>query len=205
MESMVAAFAGAHRSKRLVFRAVEDNDEDKDYMWNNLFSNPVNTGLANIGIFRPASKKGFQKDFEMITTKTLLCVLICLPPPETQPGEEEEVEEEEEAADTKKDGAKDKAEKKEPKPTPIGFICLSKNEMDSFRRRTMVGLQLAEPYQNKGYGREAINWAVDWAFAWADMHRVDIGTPAFNERAAALYESMGFKPEGAVREAFFSE
>ncbi len=55
----------------------------------------------------------------------------------------------------------------------------------------------------KGYGSEAINWAVDWAFNYANVHKVEIGTASYNERAAHLYERLGFKFEGRKREVIF--
>ncbi|KAH6657795.1 acyl-CoA N-acyltransferase [Truncatella angustata] len=192
MESMSAAFAGAFKSKRLVYRSMEDTDADRDWLWKNLWNNPVSVGLANLGTFVPPSQKNFKKDWEQITTKALVAVFICLPPPE-----KEEVAESEE---TDKDKGKDK---KADAGTIIGMICLSKYAVDAFKRRTGIGLQIADEYQNKGYGREAINWALDWSFTFGDMNKVEIGTASYNDRAAALYESIGFKREGVKRQAFF--
>ncbi|KAI0126472.1 acyl-CoA N-acyltransferase [Xylariales sp. AK1849] len=181
MESMVTAFAGAFRSERLIYRSIEDTDEDRDWLWENQWSNPVSTGLGNLSVFVPASKQQFKKDFENIIKSGILAVFVCLPPKAiTDDGETE----------------------KEPQPTRIGWISLRKYGLD-FKRRTMIGVSIAEPWQNKGYGRESINWALDWAFTWGDMHRVDIGSAAFNERAIALYESIGFKREGVTREVIF--
>ena len=84
-------------------------------------------------------------------------------------------------------------------PDAIGFLVLNK----SFPRACAVYLGILSQHQNKGYGREAINWAVDWAFTWADVHRVAIGTSSFNSRALHLYDSMGFKKDGCLRECFY--
>jgi hypothetical protein len=77
MESMSAAFAGAFKSKRLVYRSMEDTDADRDWLWKNLWNNPVSVGLANLGTFVPPSQKNFKKDWEQITTKALVAVFIC--------------------------------------------------------------------------------------------------------------------------------
>ena len=84
-------------------------------------------------------------------------------------------------------------------PEAIGFVVLNK----SFPRACAVYLSILSRHQNHGYGREAINWAVDWAFTWADVHRVAIGTSSFNTRALHLYESMGFEKDGRLRECFY--
>lgn len=56
---------------------------------------------------------------------------------------------------------------------------------------------------NKGYGSEAINWVLDWAFKYANVHKVEIGAVSYNDRAAHLYEKLGFKPEGRRRHVVF--
>lgn len=191
MELMSTAFAGAFKSERLIYKAMEDTDAHKDWLFKNVWSTPVNAGLANPSVFMPASTTNCKKDFETIINKTLLPILICLPASGKAAGE------------NKPESEEDQKEKDDEDDTIIGYICLSKSGNEAFRRKTAIGIQIADKYQNKGYGREAINWALDWAFTWADMHRVEIGTASFNDRGAALYESIGFKREGVTREAFF--
>ena len=62
---------------------------------------------------------------------------------------------------------------------------------------------MAAPYQNKGYGAEAINWALDWAFRFGGFHRVEISTVSYNERAMHRYTRLGFVEEGRRREAYW--
>lgn len=71
------------------------------------------------------------------------------------------------------------------------------------RRNPSLGIQIHEKSQNKGYGGEAINWAMDWAFNFANIHKLEIATSAFNERAAHLYQKLGFKIEGRRRDFFY--
>jgi RimJ/RimL family protein N-acetyltransferase len=197
MESMKTAFAGAFKTKRLVFKSIEDTDSHKDWLWKNLWNNPVNFGLANASVFLPPSQKNFKQAMELIASRSLLGTFICLPAPEKSEVAESE------AIEKGQDKDKDKDKDKTDEDTIIGAIFLSKPGQDVFKRRTAVGIQIADEYQNKGYGREAINWAVDWAFTYGDMHRVDIGTASYNDRGAALYESIGFKKEGVTREALY--
>ncbi|KAF3006183.1 hypothetical protein E8E14_009281 [Neopestalotiopsis sp. 37M] len=191
MEAMEAAFSGAFKTKRLVFRAIEETEAHKNWVFENLWNDPVNFGLATPSLFVPATRKGFNKDLESILANTYMAVFICL--------QKQQQQQKQEAGGELED--KPSSDEEE---TKIGMLVMTKFANPMSRRRTAIGIQIIEEYQNKGYGREAINWAVDWAFTFGDMHRVDIGTVSYNKRAAALYESIGFKPEGVMREAVFS-
>ena len=52
----------------------------------------------------------------------------------------------------------------------------------------------------KGYGREAIELTLKFAFYELNLHRIQLTVFSYNERAIALYESFGFKREGVFRE-----
>ena len=51
-----------------------------------------------------------------------------------------------------------------------------------------------------GYGREAIELTLKFAFHELNLHRIQLTVFSYNERAIALYESFGFKREGVFRE-----
>ncbi|KAI1324042.1 acyl-CoA N-acyltransferase [Xylariaceae sp. FL0255] len=90
------------------------------------------------------------------------------------------------------------------KDVPIGYLGLGwggKQAASSHHRDASIGLVIAAAYQDKGYGSEAINWALDWAFRLGGYHRVEIGTVSFNERAMHVYKGLGFVEEGRSREA----
>lgn len=55
---------------------------------------------------------------------------------------------------------------------------------------------------NRGYGTEAINLVLTWAFNTLGFHRISIGVVGFNERALHFYEKNGFRKEGALREGY---
>lgn len=55
----------------------------------------------------------------------------------------------------------------------------------------------------KGFGTEAINLLLDYAFGYLNFHRVSIGVVAANERALRFYEKIGFKREGIQRDGYF--
>lgn len=57
--------------------------------------------------------------------------------------------------------------------------------------------------RGKGYGLEAINLMLDYAFGYLNFHRVSIGVVGFNEKALKFYEKVGFKREGIQRDGYF--
>ncbi|OJJ43878.1 hypothetical protein ASPZODRAFT_135913 [Penicilliopsis zonata CBS 506.65] len=72
-------------------------------------------------------------------------------------------------------------------------------------RRTRVAIALAAPYQGKGYGIEALQWGLRFAFLSAGAHRVDLEAFGFNTHAMKAYEALGFIKEGALRECMFRD
>ncbi|MEA3334681.1 MAG: GNAT family protein [Chloroflexota bacterium] len=52
----------------------------------------------------------------------------------------------------------------------------------------------------RGYGREALALILRFAFQELNLHRIGITVFSYNQRAIALYESLGFQKEGAMRE-----
>jgi RimJ/RimL family protein N-acetyltransferase len=57
--------------------------------------------------------------------------------------------------------------------------------------------------RGKGYGKEAVQLLLDFAFSDLNLHRVFVHVFADNTPAIRLYESTGFKREGELREAAF--
>jgi len=52
----------------------------------------------------------------------------------------------------------------------------------------------------QGYGFEAIQLALTYAFKELNLHRLQLTVFSYNKRAIALYEKCGFKQEGVFRE-----
>ncbi len=88
----------------------------------------------------------------------------------------------------------------------IGEIVL--NEIDPTARSANLRLQLLPNYRGRGYGREAIFEVLHYAFdGSADddgphLHRVGLDVLSINPRARALYESLGFREEGRLRDVY---
>lgn len=92
----------------------------------------------------------------------------------------------------------------------IGEVVLK--EIDTHARSANLRIALASDYRGRGYGRDAIEQVLRYAFDGArdqdgefdegpQLHRVSLDYLAFNTRAKALYESMGFVEEGRLRDA----
>lgn len=58
-------------------------------------------------------------------------------------------------------------------------------------------------YQDRGLGTEATRVVVDFGFAELGLHRIELGVFAFNPRAVATYEKVGFVMEGVRRQAIY--
>ncbi|KAF5622077.1 uncharacterized protein FTJAE_11044 [Fusarium tjaetaba] len=149
----IASVTKAFQSERLIYRSPEDNDKDKEFFFKHIENDPVAKALADPSVLRPRNKKGVE-DFLTEFQKSTLAVVLCLSPTEAKT---QNIESEE--------------------PVPIGFICIGwggkRNNMEQ-HRATHIGIVIAEPFRNKGYGGESINWALDWAFRrWWDM--IDYG------------------------------
>lgn len=55
-------------------------------------------------------------------------------------------------------------------------------------------------HRGKGYGTAAMRLMLDYAFDELNLYRIQLTVFAYNERAIALYEKLGFQREGAFRE-----
>ncbi|GAB2476884.1 GNAT family N-acetyltransferase [Xylanimonas ulmi] len=92
----------------------------------------------------------------------------------------------------------------------IGEIVL--NDIDEIARSANLRLQMLPDYRGRGYGREAIWEVLRFAFHGVrvdgehepgpGLHRVSLQVLSINPRARALYESLGFREEGRLRDAY---
>ena len=54
-------------------------------------------------------------------------------------------------------------------------------------------------YWGQGYGRDAVQVLLDWAFRYRNLHKVWLTTMGSNERALRCYSACGFVEEGRLR------
>jgi RimJ/RimL family protein N-acetyltransferase len=197
--------AVAFKSSRLLYRAIETIDEDIDFMHQNFRLDAQALANVDARLWKPPTRKSSKEWVEWISEKTLMSVLICLPPnsPDLQTNDESTS-----LAHSSTNSAPDKKPSSESKKSvPIGYVTLMNAPQENrvHHRGSEIGISIAEAYRGKGFGSEAINWITDWGFNIAGLHSVRIAHFSFNQRAGDLYERLGFVKEGRVREAFYWE
>jgi RimJ/RimL family protein N-acetyltransferase len=86
----------------------------------------------------------------------------------------------------------------------IGFV-----DLDGFNwsaRDAWVGIGIGDAdYRGKGFGTEAMQLLLRYAFSALNLNRVNLGVFDFNERAIKSYEKCGFKYEGTEREVIYKD
>jgi diamine N-acetyltransferase len=80
----------------------------------------------------------------------------------------------------------------------VGDIEL--HHRDRRSRVSALGIGIYDPdYVGQGYGREALQLFLDWAFRIQNYERIWLDTWATNERAIRCYKAVGFVEEGRQR------
>lgn len=172
------------RSARLTYRAVESTDTR---FFHNLIADA--DAFANTAplLLQPMTRH-FSEGMQKLGSETLLSVIICLTSASSG-GESSESAHNLNIGDT---------------DTPIGALYLSKSPpAEQHHRNTNLAINLSATHQGKGYGSEAIRWALDWAFRMAGLHRVGLNVLEWNDGARRLYEKLGFVAEGRQRQALW--
>jgi RimJ/RimL family protein N-acetyltransferase len=84
----------------------------------------------------------------------------------------------------------------------VGSIRLSDVNPADRRATLLVGI-LDPDCLGKGIGSEAMRLVAGYAFDTLKLHRIFVRVIAFNDRAIAAYQKIGFQLEGRLREAAF--
>ncbi|CEJ93225.1 hypothetical protein VHEMI08833 [[Torrubiella] hemipterigena] len=89
--------------------------------------------------------------------------------------------------------------------TPIGQVVLDADDPKTMaqHRDCTLSIGIHKDFRRRGYGSEAISWALGWAFDYANMHRVGLEVYEWNEAAIGAYVKVGFQEEGRRRESIF--
>ncbi|WP_353048582.1 GNAT family protein [Exiguobacterium sp. s127] len=80
----------------------------------------------------------------------------------------------------------------------IGIVSLEDILWSNGTAWLMIGIDLSET--GKGYGRKALQLLLRYAFYELNLERIQLTVFAYNERAIALYERLGFVHEGTYRQ-----
>lgn len=76
---------------------------------------------------------------------------------------------------------------------------------DDAARTAALGITIGDKeYWGKGYGREAVQLLLDYAFRLRNLRRVWLTVNGRNERALRAYRACGFVEEGRLREHVWS-
>ncbi|CAG7972270.1 unnamed protein product [Penicillium salamii] len=182
----IQASVDLFKSERLIYRAPEDTPEDKEFIHSSILNDQTIQGMSTLRLSRPTNKNAAD-EFIKTLQGFVLGVLICLPV-------------------TSEDNTTSETPSNQSiKTIPIGHVNISNRfgPDTSHHRNAMLGISFAEGYRGQGYGAEAINWALDWAFQYGGFHRICLGAFSFNTNALKLYRKVGFREEGRERESVF--
>jgi RimJ/RimL family protein N-acetyltransferase len=87
-----------------------------------------------------------------------------------------------------------------PDDRPVGNVGL--HDIDFHSGTAEVGLVIGErAVWGRGYATEALTLLVDYAFTVLGLNQVWLRYVAFNERARQVYDRVGFREAGRLREA----
>lgn len=76
---------------------------------------------------------------------------------------------------------------------------------DDIAHTCMLGITIGDKaYWGRGYGRDALNVLLDYAFRLRNMRRVVLSVNGTNERAIRAYQACGFVEEGRLRKHVWS-
>ena len=80
----------------------------------------------------------------------------------------------------------------------VGFVMLGYYE--ARKQYTLWEFLIDEQYQNKGYGRKALQLAIDYLIDNFNITEIFTGVALGNETAKHLYSSVGFEATGVVED-----
>lgn len=191
-EAFLSDLESVWQSERLVFRATQP--EDYEFLFHNIETDPVNVALSGPMLLKPPLKKKPEDWFEKWKKNDFLMdVIICLRP-------DVKVNERHFSS-----GAESQKDVDQPKPIGMINVTTKVYGTNPGSRACSLGIAIAAPYQNSGYGTEAVRWTVDWAFRRANMHSVHLGSIEYNKRAHRCYQKAGFKLDGKHRQCYWND
>jgi len=79
LHEAILALENGWKSKRLVYRAIEDDEEDRKWIRDFSHNDSVTFGQAWPQLFKPQSRASSNDIFEPWLKTRLLAVMICLP------------------------------------------------------------------------------------------------------------------------------
>ncbi len=70
-----------------------------------------------------------------------------------------------------------------------------------FNHKAEVAVFIHKPFRGKGLAEEALRMLIHYAFHTMNFYRIEAEVVAYNPAAKVVFEKLGFKQEGVLREA----
>lgn len=99
-------------------------------------------------------------------------------------------------------------------PFSFSIVSLDKNEfvghislfgMDSHEQYATMGIYIGKEYRQKGYGKEAIQLLIDYAFTTQRFNAIHLEVYAYNTNAYQAYKKLGFVECGRWHQVRYHE
>lgn len=87
--------------------------------------------------------------------------------------------------------------------TPVGMIDLF--DFNPQHKRVGVGILILPEYQGEGFGSEALEMIIDYAFTYLNVHQIFANITANNKRSITLFEKFNFKKIGIKKDWIFAD
>jgi len=78
----------------------------------------------------------------------------------------------------------------------VGIVGLHIEAHPRMNHGASIGISVDTEYQGRGFGKKLLEAIIDLSENWLMLVRLELGVIADNEKAIALYESLGFVKEG---------
>ena len=83
----------------------------------------------------------------------------------------------------------------------LGLVRIDR--IDSVSRNCAIGLDIVAEHRGKGLSAKVYSWLLDYLFLQLNMHMVYLEVLESNERAIHVYERLGFRVDGRLRQRIF--
>lgn len=85
---------------------------------------------------------------------------------------------------------------------PVGLIDLF--DFNPQHQRIGIGILITSKNQTKGYGSEALEMIIDYAFAYLNVHQIFANITSDNINSIQLFEKLNFKRVGIKKEWIYT-
>lgn len=89
------------------------------------------------------------------------------------------------------------------KNTPVGMIDLF--DFNPQHKRVGVGILIKSKYQGKGYGTEALEMVIDYAFTYLNVHQIFANITSNNLKSISIFEKLNFLKVGIKKDWIYSK